>query len=174
MAMSHTGALAGSDTGFTAMCRRYNVILVDDLDELAAMLLCLDQRRPFGPGGLASIHDSGGERELVVDLAERFGVDFAEISAATKAKLAAELDPGLVAENPVDAWGTAKDFVDRYTRIFDALVADHIERRLLKPERLQDILSTVLNRREELLIEIFRLLPRDKHLCFVAQPPAAR
>jgi site-specific DNA recombinase len=31
----------------------------------------------------------------------------------------------------------------------DALVADHIERRLLKPERLQDILSTVLNRREE-------------------------
>lgn len=124
MAMSHTGALAGSDTGFTAMCRRYNVILVDDLDELAAMLLCLDQRRPFGPGGLASIHDSGGERELVVDLAERFGVDFAEISAATKAKLAAELDPGLVAENPVDAWGTARDFVDRYTRIFDALIAD--------------------------------------------------
>lgn len=31
----------------------------------------------------------------------------------------------------------------------DALVADHIERRLLKPERLQDILSSVLNRRKE-------------------------
>jgi site-specific DNA recombinase len=31
----------------------------------------------------------------------------------------------------------------------DALVADHIERRLLKPERLQEILSTILNRREE-------------------------
>ena len=31
----------------------------------------------------------------------------------------------------------------------DALVADHIERRLLKPERLEEILSSVLDRREE-------------------------
>jgi site-specific DNA recombinase len=31
----------------------------------------------------------------------------------------------------------------------DALVADHIERRLLKPERLEEILSSVLHRREE-------------------------
>lgn len=31
----------------------------------------------------------------------------------------------------------------------DTLVADHIERRLLKPERLEEILSSVLHRREE-------------------------
>ncbi|KAB2851560.1 MAG: CoA-binding protein, partial [Hyphomicrobiaceae bacterium] len=124
MALSHTGALAGSDTGFAAMCRRYDVILVDDLDELSTMLLCLDQRHAFGPGALASIHDSGGEREMVVDMAERLGVEFAEISEATKAKIAAELDPGLEAENPLDAWGTARYFVDRYTRAFGALLAD--------------------------------------------------
>ena len=31
----------------------------------------------------------------------------------------------------------------------DTLVADHIERRLLQPARLEDILSSVLDRREE-------------------------
>ena len=124
MALSHTGALAGSDAGFVAMCRRYNVVVVDDMDEFAAALLCFDQRHAFGPGALASIHDSGGEREMVVDLADRIGIDFAEISAATKAKISAELDPGLVAENPLDAWGTPRDFVGRFTRAFGALVAD--------------------------------------------------
>jgi acyl-CoA synthetase (NDP forming) len=124
MALSHTGAMAGSDTGFVSMCRRYNVIIVDDLDELSAMLLCLDQRHAFGPGALASMHDSGGEREMVVDLAERLGVEFANISAATVARIAPQLDPGLLAENPLDAWGTARDFVDRFSRSFGALVED--------------------------------------------------
>jgi len=31
----------------------------------------------------------------------------------------------------------------------DTLVADHIERRLLQPARLEEMLSSVLNRREE-------------------------
>jgi site-specific DNA recombinase len=31
----------------------------------------------------------------------------------------------------------------------DSLVADHLERRLLHPERLEEVLSTVLDRREE-------------------------
>jgi acyl-CoA synthetase (NDP forming) len=124
MALSHSGALAGSDLAFTAMCRKYGVILVDDLDELAATLLLFDQRHRLGPGALATMHDSGGEREMVVDLAERLGVPFAEISEETKAAIAPNLDPGLVAENPLDAWGTARDFVERYERSLAALLSD--------------------------------------------------
>lgn len=124
MAVSHTGALAGSDLAFVAMCRRHGVLLVEDLDELAATLLMFDQGRRVGPGALASIHDSGGEREMIVDIADRLGVPFAEITEATRAAIAPHLDPGLVAENPLDAWGTARDYVDRFAAELGALVAD--------------------------------------------------
>lgn len=124
MALSHTGAMAGNDTAFVALCRRHGVILVDDLDEMAAVLQTLDHRHRPAEGRLATFHDSGGERELVVDIAERVGVDFAEISEETKARIAPHLDPGLVAENPLDAWGTARDFVDRYASALGALVDD--------------------------------------------------
>ncbi|MBL8698533.1 MAG: acetate--CoA ligase family protein [Alphaproteobacteria bacterium] len=124
MAVSHTGAMAGSDLAFVAMCRRHGVALVEDLDELAATLLLFDHRHRLAPGGLASIHDSGGEREMIVDIAERLGVPYAEIGAATREAIAPHLDPGLVAENPLDAWGTARDYVDRFAAGFGALVAD--------------------------------------------------
>lgn len=124
MALSHTGALAGSDLAFVAMCRRYDVIVVDDLDELAAALQFFDQPARPGKGGIGSIHDSGGEREMVVDMAERLGIGFAAISDATKAAIQPHLDPGLIADNPLDAWGTAHNFVDRFAGAFGALVAD--------------------------------------------------
>lgn len=124
MAVSHTGAIAGSDTAFVAMCRRHGVALVEDLDEFAATLQVFDQPRRAAPGGLATIHDSGGEREMVVDIAERLGVPFGEISEGTRAAIAPNIEAGLVAENPLDAWGTGKDYVDRFEAAFGALVAD--------------------------------------------------
>lgn len=124
MALSHTGAMAGNDTAFVALCRRYGVALVEDLDEMAATLQVFDQRHRPGAGALATFHDSGGERELLVDIADRLGVAFADISNETKARITPHLDPGLVAENPLDAWGTARDFVDRYAAAFGALIED--------------------------------------------------
>ncbi len=124
MAFSHTGAMAGNDIAFGAMCRRYDAIAVDDLDELATTLQFFDQRHRPGPGRLASIHDFGGEREMVVDIADRIGVEFADITATTRSAISPHLDTGLAADNPLDAWGTARDFVDRYAAAFGALVAD--------------------------------------------------
>jgi acyl-CoA synthetase (NDP forming) len=62
--------------------------------------------RRAGPGRLASIHDSGGERALLIDAADEAGVGFAELSPATRDRIAAVLDPGLPVVNPLDAWGT--------------------------------------------------------------------
>lgn len=124
MALSHTGALAGNDQAFVAMCRRYGAIIVDDLDEMAATLQFFDQPRKLPAGRLASIHDSGGERELVVDIAERVGVSFAAIEETTRADIAKFLDPGHIAENPLDAWGTPNEFVRRYEGTLRALARD--------------------------------------------------
>src|SRR5258705_12686875 len=56
--------------------------------------------------GVSAILDSGGQRALLVDLAESIGLELAEIGAATQARLAAVLEPGLEATNPLDARGT--------------------------------------------------------------------
>ena len=124
MAMTHTGAIAGSDAAWRALFRRHNVVMVDDLDEMAAMLQLLEQPRPIGPGALASLHDSGGERELVVDVGSSLGVPFAAISDHTRATLGQHLEPGLKPENPLDAWGTDANYVDRYAACLVALSED--------------------------------------------------
>jgi acetate---CoA ligase (ADP-forming) len=124
MALSHTGAIAGSDAAYDALFDRYGVIRVDDEDELAATLLLLSHPRKPARGGLAAMHDSGGERELMVDVNARIGVPFARISAETTARLAARLDPGLPPVNPLDAWGTGANCEASFAELMSALVAD--------------------------------------------------
>jgi acetate---CoA ligase (ADP-forming) len=123
-ALTHTGALAGSDLAYSALFDRYGIIRVETLDELAATMLLLSTERRVARGGLVAIGDSGGERELMIDLAERAGVPFAAISEETKAAIAARLEPGLEAANPLDAWGTGADFVGHFTYCLGDLLAD--------------------------------------------------
>jgi acetate---CoA ligase (ADP-forming) len=124
LAVSHTGALTGSDSAFDALCRRYGVLRVKDVDELAATLLLFAAGRRTAPGGLATIHDSGGERELLVDLAQEVGVPFARIAPATRDRLAERLEAGLEPHNPLDAWGTGNDFQAIFTDCLEALNDD--------------------------------------------------
>ena len=124
LALSHSGAIAGNDAAYQALFDRYGVTRVDTLDELAATLLLFAEGRPAAPGGLAVIQDSGGERELVIDLAAAHDVPFAKIGAPTVARLEERLEFGLEPVNPLDAWGTGKDFVDIFSDCFSALIDD--------------------------------------------------
>ena len=74
MALTHTGALAGDDGAYEALFRQYGVIRVRTMDEMAATLLLLQDGMRAGPGALASMHDSGGEREMIADLAHDLNV----------------------------------------------------------------------------------------------------
>jgi acyl-CoA synthetase (NDP forming) len=123
-ALSHTGAIVGADGAYDALFDATGAIRVETLDELAATLLLLEAGRHAGPGGLVSIHDSGGEREMTIDLADRIGVPFAAIAPTTRAEIAARLEPGLEAANPLDAWGTGKDFATAFADLFAALLVD--------------------------------------------------
>jgi acyl-CoA synthetase (NDP forming) len=81
------------------------------LEEMAdAMELFSSPRRVTGSGrGIASLHDSGGERALLADRADDLGVPFAAVTPETLARIDDLLDPGLEAANPLDAWGTGID-----------------------------------------------------------------
>jgi acyl-CoA synthetase (NDP forming) len=116
MVTAHSGALAGEHGAFEALFDAYGVHEVRTLSEMVDTIELLSSPRRVRAGrGIASIHDSGGERAMFVDLAGDLGVPFAAISEETRAKLQDTLDPGLVAENPLDGWGTGID-ADRIFR----------------------------------------------------------
>ena len=105
LAVSHSGAIAGRDDAYQALFDRYGVQRVQDMDELATTLMLCAQPHEVGKGGLAALHDSGGERQLLIDLADEMNVPLARISEDTVKRLEDLLDPGLPAVNPLDAWG---------------------------------------------------------------------
>jgi len=105
LAVSHSGAITGRDDAYQALFDRYGVQRVQDMDELATALIMFAQPHAVSAGSLVSIHDSGGERQLLIDLADDMGVPLASIGAHTQSRLAALLDPGLPPVNPLDAWG---------------------------------------------------------------------
>ncbi len=76
------------------------------------------------PGGLATVHDSGAERVLVADVAERLGVPFAPLSDATTTRLAELLDPGLEPTNPLDVWGSGARTEDLFADCLTTLADD--------------------------------------------------
>ncbi len=124
LAVSHSGAIAGDHAAFQAAMARHGVIQVDTLDEFANALLLFAQPRRVATGGLASMHDSGGEREFLVDLAAVRKVPFARIGAETTRRLAARLDYGLDPINPLDAWGTGHDYEGIFADCMTALAED--------------------------------------------------
>lgn len=124
LALSHSGALVGDDAVQRAVFRRHGVVEVEDLDEFANALLLFSQPRRLARGGIATMHDSGGERELLVDLAAKERVPFAKINGATREKLAQRLDYGLEPINPLDAWGTGHDYQGIFGDCMSALLAD--------------------------------------------------
>ncbi|MDQ3766435.1 MAG: CoA-binding protein, partial [Actinomycetota bacterium] len=80
---AHSGALAGADEAHDALFDAYGVVRVRSFAEMADTLELLVAGRRAGPGGLASIHDSGGERVLFADEAAAVGVHQPDIADPT-------------------------------------------------------------------------------------------
>ena len=78
-----------------------------------------------GPPRRAGRHPRlGGERAHLLDVAEQLRVPLAGISAATRERLAAVLEPGLPATNPLDAWGTGNHADQIFATCIQALLDD--------------------------------------------------
>ena len=130
MVEAHSGALAGDDATWEALCEATGTIRVRDLSEMidTLELLCAGRRpraRADGsPGRLAAVHDSGAERAHLVDWAQRLGVAFSAIGAATTARLSATLEDGLEPGNPLDVWGSGTNATETFTESLVALAGD--------------------------------------------------
>jgi acyl-CoA synthetase (NDP forming) len=125
MVAAHSGALAGEHGAYEAVFEAHGVHQLRTLDEMADTMELLGAgRRVRGGRGIATVHDSGGERAMVADLASDLGVPFADVSVATLARIDDALDPGLEAANPLDAWGTGIDADAIFRAAFEALADD--------------------------------------------------
>ena len=125
LAVSHSGAMAGDDATYDALFDRYGVQRARDQDEFTTMLIMFAEMYPVAAGGLVTLHDSGGERQLLVDLADAANVPLTELSNETSAALLEVLDPELPAVNPLDAWSRGgPNATENITRCLTLLMQD--------------------------------------------------
>jgi acyl-CoA synthetase (NDP forming) len=116
MVTAHSGALAGEHGAFEALFDAYGVHEVRTLDEMADTLELFSAPRRVRSGrGIASVLDSGGEARDVRRPRERSRRALRTHLGRDTTAMQEVLDPGVVAENPLDAWGTGID-ADRIFR----------------------------------------------------------
>ena len=106
-AMTHTGALAGSDAVYDAAFQRAGLLRVLTLDELFAAAETLGHLTKFSGKRLAILTNGGGIGVLAVDRLADMGGELAAISPATMKQLDAALPPIWSRADPVDIAGDA-------------------------------------------------------------------
>ncbi len=106
-AVTHTGAMAGSDAVYDAAFRRAGLLRVFDLAELFDAAETLSHVRALKGNRLAILTNGGGIGVLAVDRLCDFGGTSATLSPETLSRLNAELPPTWSGANPVDVIGDA-------------------------------------------------------------------
>ena len=104
-AMSHTGALMGSDEIYDALLRQAGAIRVDTMEELFDYATAFS-KQPLPRGGLAIVSNAGGPAIISTDACSRMGIRMADISSVRK-KIDAVIPPWGSSRNPVDIVGDA-------------------------------------------------------------------
>ncbi len=102
---SHTGGLAGEGRVFSAVLRAHGAIEVADLDEMTEVLACCQGERWPRGRRLAVVTASGGQAELILDLAGTVGLQLPPLAAGTRAEVERVVGSVTGDGNPLDAWG---------------------------------------------------------------------
>ncbi|MCC6889035.1 MAG: acetate--CoA ligase family protein [Hyphomicrobiales bacterium] len=123
-ARSHTGAIASDSHLFEAVCRKFGIVSCPSLDDLIEACVAFSQERVPNGSRIGMVSYSGGAKGLVLDYASDQGAELAPLTAETKSRLPALIDPGLVAENPLDVGANAGLQAARFTEICKLVCAD--------------------------------------------------
>lgn len=108
-ALSHTGALAGSDAGARALLDRLGIARVETLSEMLETLKVLHVTGPLESNRIASMSCSGGEAGLMADAAVGRDVSFPPLGTIQEDHLRTALGGHVALANPLDyhtfVWG---------------------------------------------------------------------
>lgn len=105
-ASSHTGALAGSYAMTVDLLRQSGVSVVQYSDEILPVAEGLGLLQKSRGKRVAVISDGGGQATIASDRLAEAGLELAELSEATRAKLREVLFPQASTVNPVDVAGS--------------------------------------------------------------------
>ena len=121
-AVSHTGALVGSDDVFNAALQRAGVVRVHNYSDFFAVAETLHTGvRTHGPR-LAVVTNGGGPGVMAADFLIDRDLVLAELSGETCEKLDAQLPAAWSHDNPVDVLGDAT--AEQYAGAVEACLAD--------------------------------------------------
>jgi 4-hydroxybutyryl-CoA synthetase (ADP-forming) len=106
-AMSHTGALMGSDEIYDSLFIQSGVIRVDTMQDLFDLSTAFSKQPvPPAQGGVVIVSNAGGPAIISTDACSKYGLKMADISLSTEA-IAKVIPPHGSARNPVDIVGDA-------------------------------------------------------------------
>lgn len=102
-AVSHTGAMAGSDSVYDAMFRQFGIIRAERYSDLLDIPLMLSRDRALNGKRLAIITSTGGLASLLADAAGVLGFETPPPDETTSAKLEAlAIEGATLDRNPID------------------------------------------------------------------------
>jgi acyl-CoA synthetase (NDP forming) len=123
-AMAHTGSLAGSVEAFDAVAGEVGVIRADTLDDAVEITELLAHTGAPPGRRLGAVTLSGAYRGLLLDSADRNGLEFPALAPATTERLNAVLTVGSLVSNPIDGGYGVLSSADNFMASIDALQAD--------------------------------------------------
>jgi len=101
-AATHTGALAGSDVVFDALCRELGLARVETLSTLIETLKVFHARGPLAGNRVLVMGASGGDMAMTADVSRHLNLDFAPLPETTRDALKHALDERVTIANPFD------------------------------------------------------------------------
>jgi 4-hydroxybutyryl-CoA synthetase (ADP-forming) len=121
-AMSHTGALMGSDETYDALFKQSGVIRVDTMQELFETSTAF-AKQPIPPlnGGVVIVSNAGGPAIISTDACSKYGLKMADISQS-ESEIAKVIPPHGSSRNPVDIVGDA-DF-NRFEKVLNEVLSN--------------------------------------------------
>jgi acyl-CoA synthetase (NDP forming) len=117
---SHTGGLAGSYQVFSEVLRAHRAIETQDMDEFTEVIAaCEASTWPIGRR-MGVITASGGQAELILDVATHEGFDLPPLPSAYRSKAECVIGTITGDGNPLDAWGNG-DYMTNFPHALKVL-----------------------------------------------------
>ena len=123
MVAAHSGALAGEDGAYQALFDAYGVAQVPPSTSWPTPASSSPAAAPI-PARWPPSATPAANGPTCSTWPSSSGSAFADISEATRQRLAAVLEPGLPPTNPLDAWGTGNDADQIFATCIQALLED--------------------------------------------------
>lgn len=108
-ASSHTGSLASSFGLTKGVLKQAGAVVIEQSDKVLSVAEGLSKLPAPKGGRVAVLADGGGHATITIDALVDAGVELADLSEATLAKLGSRLPPAAALSNPVDVAGGTDD-----------------------------------------------------------------